>query len=137
MSKNVGKEIDCIVAYLKYHKVEDMDTYTLFHFLDFLRENKEAYIKYSGRTDFNSKLMNLWNGLGIVISYCIFIKSNLIISLLIGAGFISLPNITLSKINTMEYNELVARINDTINKNLREEESLERKIINSSYMKEG
>ncbi len=129
MPNNLEKEINYIVAYLKSHKIEDMNTYTLFRFLDFLKENEEAYIKYSGKTNISNKMTSLWNILSIALSYCILLKSNLIISLLVGAGLIYIPNITLSKFSVMEYNELVTRINDTINKRLAEEDKLTKKLI--------
>ena len=129
MEKELAQQMIYISAYLKTHKIEDMSIYELFRFQDFLKENKDAYIKYSGKNDFNSKMITLWNILSVVVGYCIFLKSNLVLSLLVGTGLITAPNITLSKLNTMEYNELVTRINDTINEKLAEEDKLTKKLV--------
>ena len=137
MKKDIEQQIIYITAYLKSHQLEDMSTYELFRFQDFLKENKDAYIKYSGKTDFNSNMITLWNILSIVVGYCIFLKSNLILSLLVSTGLISAPNITLSKMSTMEYNELVTRVNNTINTKLNEVNNLTRKLVNSNLEKEG
>ena len=137
MEKDLAQQMMYITAYLKTHQIEDMSTYELFRFQDFLRENKEAYIKYSGKNDFNSKITTLWNILSVAVGYCIFLKSNLILSLLVGTGLITAPNITLSKLSTMEYNELVTRINNAINTNLNKENNVTRKLVNSNLEKEG
>ena len=137
MKKDLAQQMMDITAYLKSHKIEDMSTYELFRFQDFLNDNKEAYIKYSGKNDITSKMTTLWNILSVAVGYCIFLKSNLILSLLVSTGLISAPNITLSKMSTMEYNELVTRVNNTINTKLNEENNVTRKLVNSNLEKEG
>lgn len=103
--------------YLKNCDINSIDTTTLFRMLDILVDYKKDYLLYQNRKSLNNYLTLLWIVASILVGFSVM-KYYKIAGLTLGAFLSYLPYLGLSKINNMEYNELVTIINNAIDEKL-------------------
>ena len=103
--------------YLKNCDINNLDTVTLFRVLDILVDYKKDYLKYQTQKSLNKYLILLWIVASILVGVTIM-KYNKITGITIGAFLSYLPYLGLSKINNIEYNELVTKLNSIIDERL-------------------
>lgn len=133
MSRNDNyDQLDYVLAYIKHNDINKMPVNTLLQILDFITTNKDLYLKYYHEKDLQV-LNKLWLVISIVAGALLFRYSR-ITGISAGALLAYAPNFALSKIGTIEYNELVEKLNSTINEKMTDD-SLSRNLVISK--KEG
>ena len=133
MSRNDNyDQLDYVLAYIKHNDINKIPVNTLLQILDFITTNKDLYLKYYHEKDLQV-LNKLWLVISIVAGVLLFRYSR-ITGISAGALLAYAPNFALSKIGTIEYNELVEKLNSTINEKMTDD-SLSRNLVISK--KEG
>ena len=118
----MDEAIKFINEYLKTCDLNNLDTLTLFRILDILVDYKKDYLRYQNRQSLNKYLILLWIVASILIGISIM-KYYKITGIAVGTFLSYLPYLGLSKINNIEYNELVTKLNNIVDARLNNDSS--------------